>query len=216
MASQQLYFQMRSFPFGRFACKAATISCGALFAATLAALPQPASALVWDWSFEKDPEIKAFGELITTDVPDSQGFYTILGVTGERNKVAIDGFIPTGSPVPGNCLNVIKCFTSDNLIRMEDADGQLTTHGFGVSFAGGTFANYFFASFLKPATYLEFYSVAPFDFLPPDTSGGDSELAGQFEAEPRLDPVPGPLPVAGAVMAFGWARKLRRRQRAGR
>jgi hypothetical protein len=154
--------------------------------------------------------------LITTDVPDSQAFYTILGVTGERNMVAIDGFIPTGSPVPGNCLNAIQCFTSDNLIRMEDDDGQLTTHGFGVRFADGTFANYFFASFLKPATYLEFYSVAPFGFLPPDTSGGDSELAGQFEAEPRLDPVPGPLPVAGAVMAFGWARKLRRRQRAGR
>jgi hypothetical protein len=208
---------MRSFPLGRFARKAATISCGALFAAALAALPQPASALVWDWSFETDddPEIEAFGELITTDVPDSQGFYTILGVTGERNMVAIDGFIPTGSPIPGNCLDVVRCFTSDNLLRMEDDDGQLTTHGFGVSFADGTFANYFFASFLQPATYLEEYSVAPFDFLPPDTLGGDSELAGQFEAEPRLDPVPGPLPVAGAVMAFGWARKLRRRQRAG-
>ena len=193
------------------------MSCGALFAAALAAFPQPASALVWDWSFERDddPEIEAFGELMTTDVPDSQGFYTIIGVTGERNMVAIDGFIPTGSPVPGNCLDVVTCFTSDNLLRLEDDDGQLTTHGFGVSFADGTYANYFFASFLQPATYLEFYSVAPFDLLPPDTLGGDSEFAGNFEAEPRLDPVPGPLPVAGAVMAFGWARKLRRRQRAG-
>lgn len=209
---------MRPFAFRRFARKAATVSCGALFAAALAALPQPASALVWDWRFETDddPEVEARGAFVTTDVPDAQGFYTILGVTGERNNVAINGLIPTGSPVPGNCLDVVTCFTSDNLLRLEDDDGQLTTHGFGVSFEDGTYANYFFASFLQPATYLEFYSVAPFDLLPPDTLGGDSELPGKFEADLRLDPVPGPLPAAGAVMAFGWARKLRRRQRAVR
>jgi hypothetical protein len=209
---------MRPFLFGSFARKAASFYFGALFVAALAALPQPASAMVWDWSFETDddPEVEAFGEFITTDVPDSQGYYPIIGVTGERNKVTIDGLIPTGSPIPGNCLDVVSCFTSDNLLRMEDDDGQLTTHGFGVSFADGTYANYFFASFLQPATYQELYSVPPFDLLPPNTLGGDSELAGKFEAEPRLEPVPGPLPITGAVMAFGWARKLRLRQRAGR
>ncbi|MEB3305473.1 MAG: PEP-CTERM sorting domain-containing protein [Cyanobacteriota bacterium] len=209
---------MRPFAFRRFARKAATASCGAFFSAALASLPQPASALVWDWSFETndDPDVEALGELITTDVPDSQGYYTIIGLTGERNKVAIEGLIPTGSPIPGNCLDVVRCFTSDNLLRLEDDDGQLTTHGFGVSFEDGTYANYFFASFLQPATYQEFYSFPPFDLLPPDTLGGDSELVGKFEAEPRLNPVPGPLPAAGAVMAFGWARKLRRRQQAGR
>lgn len=62
---------------------------------------------------------------------------------------------------------------------MEDDDGQLTIHGFGVNFA-------------------------------------DVQLAGKFEAEPRLNPVPGPLPAAGAVMSFGWVRKLRRRLQAGR
>lgn len=130
--------------------------------------------------------------------------------------VAIDGFIPTGSPVPGNCLDVVTCFTSDNLLRLEDDDGQLTTHGFGVSFADGTYANYFFASFLQPATYLEFYSVAPFDLLPPDTLGGDSEFAGKFEAEPRLGPRSRPpsrrgcrdglrLGAQAAPTAAGWA-----------
>ena len=209
---------MRSFSPGRFVRKAATVSCGVLVSAALVAIPQSASALVWEWSFERDddPTVEAFGEFVTSDTPDSLGFYTITDVTGERNNVAIDGFIPTGSPVPGNCLDVITCFTSDNLVRIEDDDGQLTTHGFGVSFADGTFANYFFASFLQPATYLEFYSVSPFGFLPPDTQGGDSELAGKFEAAPKLAPVPGPLPVAGAVIGFGWARRLRRRQRAGR
>ncbi|MFM7464609.1 MAG: hypothetical protein ACKO28_03905 [Cyanobium sp.] len=88
---------MRPFAFRKLARKAATASCGAFFAAALAALPQPASALAWDWSFETDddPEVEAFGELITTDVPDSQGYYTIIGLTGERNKVAIEGLIPT-------------------------------------------------------------------------------------------------------------------------
>lgn len=209
---------MRPFPLGWFARRAATVSCGVIFAAALSAFPQQASALVWDWKFEKDddPAVEASGELMTTDLPDSQGFYTIIGVAGERNSVAIDGLIPIGSPVPGNCLDVVTCFTSDNLLRMEDDDGQLTSHGFGVSFADGTYANYFFANFLQPSTYLEFYSVPPFDLLPPDTLGGDSEFAGKFEAAPRLAPVPGPLPIAGAVMGFGWARRLRRRQRAGR
>jgi hypothetical protein len=209
---------MRPFSARRFARRAATVSCGALVSAALVALPQSAFALVWEWSFERhdDPMVEAFGEFVTTDTPDDQGFYTITGVTGERNKVAIDGFIPTGSPVPGNCLDVLTCFTSDNLVRIEDDNGQLTTHGFGVSFADGTFANYFYASFLQPPTYLEFYSVPPFGFLPPDTLGGDSELAGTFEAAPKFDPVPGPLPIAGAVMGFGWARQLRRRQRAAR
>lgn len=176
-------------------------------------MPLPASALVWQWRFERDdnPVVDAFGALTTTDTPDGQGFYTITGVTGERNTVAIDAFLPTGTPVPGNCVDAKTCYETDNLLRMEAADGQLTSEGFGVGFADGTYANYFFASFLQPPTYLEFYSVPPFDDLPPDTLGGDSELAGTFQASP----VPGHLPISGAVMGWGWARQLRRRQRQG-
>lgn len=54
--------------------------------------------------------MEAFGELIITDIPDSQDYYNIIGVTGERNKVTINGLIPTGSPIPGNCLDVVSCF----------------------------------------------------------------------------------------------------------
>lgn len=190
------------------------VSWAALFTATLAILPPPASALVWKWSFSRldTPIIDAFGELTTTDTPNGQGFYTITGVTGKRNMVDINGFLPVGDHVPGNCVTASNCYVSDNLLRPKNNNGQLTTHGFGVSFADGTYANYFFANFLPTPGYLEFYSVPPFGVLPPDTSAGDSELPGQFEAS-KVDPVPGPLPISGALMGLGWARQLRRRLR---
>lgn len=182
------------------------------FSAALAATTaQPASALTWDWSFQRNatPSVNSFGQLNTSDIPDSQGFFTITEVTGERNSVPITSFIPTGSPIPGNCGK--NCFNSDNLLS--SSDPQLTTHGFGVGFADGTFANYFFASFLKPQTYLEYFSAPPFAPLPPGKE--DSELAGLFRASP-VAPVPGPLPIAGAWLSWSFARQLRRRQRAGR
>lgn len=147
---------------------------------------------------------------MTTASPDANGFYTITAVTGQRNSVGITSFIPTGASIPGNCSTVSSCYESDNLVRLlGGGEGQLTTHGFGVGFADGTFSNYFFASFLTPKVYLEYFSAPPFATLPPGPE--DSELAGVFQAQP----VPGPLSLAGVWVGRRWARRLRLRQRSG-
>ena len=192
---------------------AAPVPMAGLLAAALATIPQPAFALSWQWRFDRidAPIVEASGELITSDSPDAEGWYTITGITGERNQVTITSFIPTGSPIPGNCQSVDHCYTSDNLLRPVGAKPQLTGQGFGVGFADNTYANYFFADFWEPLpSYVEFYSAPPFGFLPPGPE--DSELPGVFHASP----VPGPGPLAAAWLGWSWSRQLRRRQRAGR
>ncbi|MEB3243002.1 MAG: PEP-CTERM sorting domain-containing protein [Cyanobacteriota bacterium] len=184
-----------------------------LLGCTFITLPLPALALSWNWSFVRSagadgPAVMASGELITTDTPDPSGFYTINSVTGTRNSVSISALLAVGSVAPGNCYDAMTCYASDNLLSAPSGGApQLTSHGFNVAFADGTYANYFFASFLSPPTDLEFYSTPPFDFIPP---GGpvspDSELKGVFQATP----VPGPLPAAGALIGLKWARRLRR------
>ena len=85
----------------------------------LAALVFPAlmsansAALTWDWRYSYDgkgeqPEwsgeplfpgqILASGTLETSDKPDSNGFYKILAITGQRNGVAIAGLMPKARP----------------------------------------------------------------------------------------------------------------------
>lgn len=192
---------------------AAPLPLAALLAAALVTMPQPAFALSWQWRFDRidAPMVEAFGELLTTETPNNDGWYTITGINGERNMVAITSFIPAGASVPGNCESVNHCYTSDNLLRLEDAKPQLTKNGFGVGFADNTYANYFFADFWTPLpSSVEFYSVPPFGFLPPGPE--DSEVPGVFHASP----VPGPWPLAAASMGWGWSRQLRRRQSAGR
>lgn len=175
-------------------------------------------ALIWTWSFERaadadGPAVRSFGRLTTTRQPDGSGAYTITSMRGQRNGSAILGLMPSGSVAPGNCLDANTCFTSDNLLRPRLAgQAQLSSHGFNVAYANGTYANYFFAGFLAPPAYLEFHSVPPFGFIPP---GGpqppDSELTGMFQATP----IPGPLPVAGVMLGLNWARRLRRRSGQG-
>ncbi len=186
-----------------------------LFAAGMLALPMPAQALSWHWSFLRpaaggQPAIDARGRLRTTAATDASGFHTITAVSGHRNGVAITSFLPAGTAIPGNCLSASQCYEADNLLRQGDlGPGQLTSHGFGVGFADGTFANYFNATFLTPAVDMEYFSAPPFNTLPPEAE--DSELTGLFAATP----VPGPLPMSGGLLAMGWARRLRRRLLAG-
>lgn len=186
----------------------------ALLASSLVTIPLPASALSWHWSFlrpvdAEGPAVNAFGALITTDSPDLNGFYTILSVTGERNSVLINGLLPAGSVAPGNCYDSNTCYASDNLLQaLHGGAAQLTGNGFNVDLADGSYANYFFANYLIPATYLEFYSVAPFAFIPPNgPQAPDSELKGIFQA----NRVPGPLPIAGLFIGLDWTRRLRRK-----
>ena len=185
-----------------------------LLVSSLAAIPLPATALSWQWSFRRpadaaSPAVHAIGVLISTESPDASGFYTINSVMGERNSVLISGLLPAGSVAPGNCYSIQTCFTSDNLLRtIQGGAAQLTSHGFNVGFTDGTYSNYFFADFLTPPSYLEFYSAPPFAFIPPTgPQPPDSELQGLFEAKP----IPAPLPIAGAFIGLGWMRRLRRR-----
>jgi prepilin-type processing-associated H-X9-DG protein len=185
----------------------------ALLASCLATIPLPASALSWQWSYlrpadAEGPAVHAFGTLITTENPDVSGFYTINSVMGERNSVVINELLPAGSVAPGNCYDINTCYASDNLLQASQSSAaQLTSNGFNVAFADGSYANYFFANYLTPPTYLEFYSVPPFAFIPPTgPQSPDSELKGVFVA----NQAPGPLPMAGLFIGLGWTRQLRR------
>ena len=108
----------------------------------------------WTWSYS-EPGISASGTLTTDDAANADGFFPITGISGARNGVAITALQPAGTAIPGN-----EPFAVDNLIR---AGGpQLTGSGFGFALADGTFANAFFADFLTPPGYLEFFSAPPF------------------------------------------------------
>lgn len=149
--------------------------------------------------------------LITTGSPDASGFHTIHSVIGERNSVPISTLLLAGSVAPGNCYAINTCFSSDNVLRtIEGGAAQLTSQGFNDGFADGTYANDFFADVLTPPSYLEFTSVPPYAFIPPTgPQPPDSELQGVFESIP----VPGPLPMAGALSGLGWTRRLRQNRR---
>ena len=149
--------------------------------AALAALALPAfmsaksAALTWDWRYSydgkgKQPEwsgeplfpgaIFASGTLETTDKPDSDGFYKILAITGQRNGVAIAGLMPTAtSPPPYDRENK---FPTDNLIRPPlQGLSQLARNGFGYRLRTGEFVTVFFSPWWKPPGALEFYSKLP-------------------------------------------------------
>ena len=152
--------------------------------AALAAGATPATALNWNWTYS-GAGITAGGTFTTVDTPDAAGFYLITAIAGARNGSEILSLQPTGTPIPGN-----EPFAVDNLVRIESP--QLTVHGFGYAIAGGTFSNPFFADFLQPPSYLEFFSAPP-------TS---TELPILFSATPA--PVPHTatwiLLLAGLVM----------------
>ncbi len=130
------------------------ISLALMSVAALTATTKPATALTWNWSYS-GAGIAASGTFTTVDAPDGSGFYLMAGIAGVRNGAAILGLQPAGTPIPGN-----EPFSVDNLVRVESP--QLTVHGFGYAIAGGTFSNPFFASFLQPPEYLDFFSAPPF------------------------------------------------------
>lgn len=144
----------------------ALMSVGALIA-----MSTPANALIWNWSYS-GAGLTAGGTFTTVDTPDPSGFYLIAGIAGARNGAAIVGLQLTGTPIPGN-----EPFAVDNLVRLESP--HLTVQGFGYAITGGTFSNPFFASFLQPAEYLEFFSAPP---------AASSELPILFSASPALVP----------------------------
>ena len=148
--------------------------------AALTATTEQAAALSWNWSYS-GAGITAHGTFTSTDTHDGSGFYLVTGITGTRNGEIITGLQPTGTPIPGN-----EPFLVDNLVRLTTP--QLTEHGFGYAIAGGTFSNPFFAGFLQPPEYLEFFSTPP--FAPGVIGPEDSELPILFSATPASVPEP--------------------------
>ena len=169
----------------------------------LTATTKAATALTWNWSYS-GTGIEAGGTFTTVDTPDGSGFYLITAIAGERNGAAILGLQPTGTPIPGN-----EPFAVDNVVRLESS--QLTVHGVGYAIAGGTFSNPFFADFLQPPEYLEFFSAPP--FAPGVTGSEDTERPIRFSATPVPVPQTATLVLLLAGLGMLVARGCRHRRR---
>ena len=120
--------------------------------------PLPGQAkLLWEWSYTADG-IAASGTLTTTSRPGAGGYFQISAIAGSRNGDPIAGLEPAGEAIPGN-----EGFPVDNLIN---ANGSLTSNGFGYETATGSFANPFFADFLNPPIYEEVFTQPAFSEVP--------------------------------------------------
>lgn len=147
---------------------AAFVSC--FLASAQTAGSQGQTSLLWHWSYSAGG-IYAEGTCTTTDVPDGNGFYQIVGITGTRNGVAITGLQSTGTAIPGN-----QPYAVDNLVSA--AEPQLTVNGFGFSLRDGDYANPFY----NGSSYYEYLSV------PPYVNGQGAEVTISFEAAAAAPP----------------------------
>ena len=175
--------------------------------------PAAAASLTWAWSYDGSGTT-ASGTLLTNDTPDSAGFYQITDITGTRNGDPITGLQLTGTAIPGN-----EPFVVDNLISL--GAQQLTGDGFGFATASGNFVNPFFADFLTPAVYLEFFSAPPFSVGTPGPEDSESPISFaasiQTAAVPEPSTVPGLLTfgllITGGVARTRWQQRVLSRQR---
>ncbi len=97
---------------------ALALALGAAFAASAAE-----ASMRWRWTCVGQG-FEAKGLLTTGDAPDGDGFYPIIGVTGEANGVAITGLQAAKTAIPGN-----EGWPVDNLVRLQAP--QLSPGGFG-------------------------------------------------------------------------------------
>jgi hypothetical protein len=161
----------------------------------MATIPAAASTL-WNWNYSTSG-VNASGTFTTVESPDSNGGYLITGITGTRNGQTITGLQAPGTWIPGN-----EPYVVDNLVFLGPGP-QLTSAGFGFSIAGGSYSNPFYAGFLSPPVYLEFFSTPP----------THTELPIAFSATPV--PTPEPATTALVLMAglsmYGlrWRRRVR-------
>ena len=139
--------------------------CGVL---ALASCGSTQETLIWDWSYTLENQsvrqVVASGTFVTENTPDAEGFYTIIGITGNRLGVAITRLQPIGTAIPDN-----EPYKVDNRIRPANAKGQLTKAGFGYGLANGAYDNPYYATFMNPPVYMAFLSKPPFAMTPPNT-----------------------------------------------
>lgn len=126
---------------------------------TIATIPASAS-IVWNWHYS-GAGVRAGGTFTTTEKPNAGGGYLITAITGTRNGHAITALQAPGSSIPGN-----EPFLVDDLV-FPGPGPQLTSGGFGFSTADGSYSNPFYADFLSPPGYLEFFSTPPTHTEPP-------------------------------------------------
>lgn len=162
-----------------------------------------AATLNWEWNYT-GTGITANGTFATNDTPDGLGFYQITGITGTRNGETITGLQATGTPIPGN-----EPFNVDNLISLNPQ--QLTGDGFGYSTSGGNFVSPFFANFLTPPGYLEYFSAPPYIFGAANRGPEDDERPIRFSAS--IANVPEPLTSIGSLVGIATGLYLRKKSR---
>jgi hypothetical protein len=126
----------------------AVLACGL----ALAAPDRARAAITWDWSLT-GTDTAANGTFTTSDTADSSGFYTITGITGFRNGVAITGLEPANTAIPGDNPNNVV----DDLVSAGGT--QLTLNGFGFSMADGSYSNPYYDVNGTPPDYFEVYST---------------------------------------------------------
>jgi len=124
------------------------------------------ASLLWRWSCE-GKDFRASGAFTTTDKPNADGFYEIIGIEGEADGVAIVGLQKAGTAMPGNAG-----YPVDNLVRLKRP--QLTKDGFAFALANKTYVSPFYgAHFAKPDYYA---------FIVDPASGRSREPAVTFTA----------------------------------
>jgi hypothetical protein len=151
----------------------------------------PAQALTWNFSATLDGINQTVSGTFETagTTPIIGQIYTITGISGSQNGEAITG------------LNNIQ---DANTFKWNGSPSSIATDNTGIYYNVGT------------VSWNLYYGGGGNAYEAADSWGesiGSTGLISSSSLSPVSPPagVPGPLPLFGAVAAFGWSRRLRRR-----
>lgn len=166
---------------------------GAALALLVAAAGPAHAERHWTWSYSGGG-VSAAGTMTTADLADTDGWYEITSIAGQRNGEAITGLQPTGTAIPLN-----EPFKVDNLVK---SDGTLSSHGLGFATDGGHYANLFVAGWSNPPGPYEFWTA------PATGVTGEGPIAWRFASQVP-EPASALLLLAGGA-ALAWRRRAAR------